>query len=324
VADVTEAESPTTPQASTSRGISAVLPQILGWVGAALVASAALSQVGQSWDDWTDLTRLIVLALALAALAGSGLTVLTLTGGRSALNSSDIRRRIVAVLLALCAPLVAAASYQVLAIADVGQLGERGNAWAVVPAAAGLLAAAVGAWLVRGVMTTLAMASMWAYFGITLLGIFADQPDWVLPVIVAVVGAIWLAAAPGIFPPAALSQALGVAWTTAMLAPVALMQIDTSESTADPQEFAATWTARGLLIGFAATCFVVFARSGAWAWAVGGVIAAAIGALAVAGTALGWITGMLVAGVVLLALSGLLLLLRRRSSPAAATSAPER
>lgn len=124
--------------------------------------------------------------------------------------------------------------------------------------------------------------------------------------------------------PAVLAESLGVAWIIAFLMPQALIDSRVMDPDMPSDQVAASWWARGLLLAFAAAALTIFARGGSWAWAVGGVIAAAIGALAVAGTALGWITGMLVAGVVLLALSGLLLLLRRRSSPAAATSAPER
>jgi len=46
-----------------------VLPEILGYVGAALVASAALNLVAQSWEDWSDTIRLLVLISATGVLA---------------------------------------------------------------------------------------------------------------------------------------------------------------------------------------------------------------------------------------------------------------
>jgi hypothetical protein len=45
------------------------------------------------------------------------------------------------------------------------------------------------------------------------------------------------------------------------------------------------------------------------------VIAAVLASMGLAGQTLGWVAALLVSGVVLLALSGLLLALRRRTSP---------
>jgi hypothetical protein len=306
-------------------GLSAALPQILGWVGAALVASAALNLVGQSWEDWSARTRLIVLLSALLVLVGPALGITVTSGGRERLGSQDTRRRIVAVLLALSAPLVAATAYQALELIGIDEFAPGQRAWALVPAITGLLAAVTGAWITRGVMTTLAVAAMWGFFGVTLLRIFGEVPAWVFPVIIALIGAVWLSVAPRILTPIPLVEALGVAWLIALLAPVSLMETweasEVGEALAT-EEFVAAWTARALLITFAAVCFLVFSRSGGWSWATGGVIAAALAALAIAGSALGWITGMLVAGVVLLGVSGLLLLFRRSRQSSPNTSAP--
>lgn len=318
---MTTAVPPTTHSAGPHHSWTAVLPQVLGWVGAALVLSAALSLVGQSWDTWSDVTRLLVLVAALIVLVAPAVTVLLVTGGRAAVDTDDARRRIVAVLLALSAPLVAATAYWTLTVAGVDDEILSEQTWALIPAFAGLIAAVTAAWLARGVMTTLAVAAMWAFTGITLLSLFSSQPDWVLPVIVAGVGAVWLAVAPRVLTPVPLTEALGVAWTVAMLAPVALMESRIVDPDMPVDEIAASWVGRGLLLVFALVAFGVFARSGHWAWAVGGVIAAALAALAIAGSALGWIAGMLVAGVVLIAVSGLLMLARRpKKEPV--TSAP--
>ncbi|MEK9737408.1 MAG: hypothetical protein VW239_08815, partial [Candidatus Nanopelagicales bacterium] len=57
---------------------------------------------------------------------------------------------------------------------------------------------------------------------------------------------------------------------------------------------------------------ILFARGRSWAWAVGGVVAAGVGAMSIAGQTLGLIAGLLVAGVVLLAASGILIITRTR------------
>lgn len=318
-----------TATASRTAGIPAhpwtrVLPEVLGYVGAAFVASAALNLVAQSWEDWSDTIRLLVLIAATAVLAVPAAIIAVVHRGRSGLVDHAMLRRLVALLLALSAALVAASAYQVLTMAGIEDVFERSDPWVLVPAAAGLTVALAGAWLAPGVLSTLGAAGLSGFAAVSAMSLIADQPAWVLPILIAAAGAVWLALAPALLTPAVLAESLGVAWIIAFLMPQALIDSRVMDPDMPSDQVAASWWARGLLLAFAAAALTIFARGGSWAWAVGGVIAAAIGALAVAGTALGWITGMLVAGVVLLALSGLLLLLRRRSSPAAATSAPER
>jgi Predicted membrane protein (DUF2157). len=59
-----------------------VLPEILGYVGAALVASAALNLVSLSWEDWSDPVRLSVLVGATTVLAGSAVVIAAINQGR--------------------------------------------------------------------------------------------------------------------------------------------------------------------------------------------------------------------------------------------------
>ncbi len=288
------------------------LPEILGYVGAALVASAALNLVAQSWEDWSDVVRLIVLMTATSVLAGPAIGIAVVTHGRTGLAEHGTQRRLVALMLALTAALVAATAHQILVMAGIDDVFERSDPWVMLPAVAGLLVAVLAARLAPGVLATLGVAGLSGFAAVSAMSLIADQPAWVLPILVTGAGAIWLALAPIWLQPPVLAESLGVAWTIAFLMPQALIESRVLDPDLPPDELAATWWARGLLIAFAVSALSIFARGGSWAWAVGGVVAAAIGALAIAGSALGWITGMLVAGIVLLALSGVLLLLRRR------------
>lgn len=314
---------PSSPQ-TASHTWTRVLPEILGYVGAALVASAALNLVAQSWEDWSDTVRLLVLLGATTVLAAPAAVIAVIHRGRSGLAEHGTQRRLVALMLALSAALVAATAHQILVMAGIEDVFERSNPWVLLPAAAGLLVAIIGAWLAPGVLATLGVAGLAGFTAVSAMSLIADQPAWVLPILVAGAGAIWLASAPIWLIPPVLAEALGVAWMITFLMPQALIESRVMDPDMPADEIAATWWARGLLLAFAASALTIFARGGSWAWAVGGVIAAAIGALAVAGSALGWITGMLVAGIVLLALSGLLLLLRRNAPAQPPTSVPER
>ena len=209
------------------------LPEVIGYVGGALVASAGLNFIAQSWEKWSYLTRVSVVGTALVILYAAAGAVIGIAGGRAALESPEKanRRRLTAVLMALAAVLVGALTAVI--IDHQGWMDfEDSMWWIVLPGALALLAAGVGAWFAPGAVSTLAVAATSAWTGVAL---------------------------------------------------------------------------------------TLFARGASWAWAVGGVIAAAMAAMAFAGQALGWVAALLVAGVVLLACSGLLLALRRRSGRAPTT-----
>ena len=84
------------------------LPEIIGYVGAALVASAGLNFIAQSWERWTFPVRIGVVATAAVLLYAAAITILGLAGWRQGLQdpAKANRRRLVAVLFALAAPLV--------------------------------------------------------------------------------------------------------------------------------------------------------------------------------------------------------------------------
>lgn len=298
------------------------LPEIAGYVGAALVASAALNFVAQSWEGWSTVVRLTIVGTAVALLYAAGLIILSFAGGRSGLVRDDRanRRRLVAVLFAFAAPLAGAF---VAVIIDAQGLFAEVTPWLILPGVVALAAAMAGAWSAPGVVSTLVVGGTAAWTALaTTIVVAEDQPEWWVPVIAAAFGALWLAVAPRLLVIPTLSEALGVAWILLMLGPAAVTDLVAMPEVTDAQEVA-VWVSRALLVAFAAVALTVFARGASGAWAVGGVLAAVMAAMGTAGQALGWVAALLVAGVVLLALSGLLLVLRRRTAePGVPTSDP--
>lgn len=291
------------------------LPEIIGYVGAALVASAALNFVAQSWEDWSIAVRLSVIGIAAALLCSAALVIMGFAEWRAGLQSEQHanRRRLVAVLFALTAPLVGAF---VAVILDAQGRFEETSPWIILPGVIALVAALAGAWCAPGTMTTLAVAGMGAWTAIATSIVVADnQPEWWIPILATAFGAAWLAVAPRLLANPTLSESLGVAWLLAMLGPAAVTDLAETMVVSGDQAIA-VWLSRGILVVFAAVALTLFARGASGAWAVGGVIAAVLASMGLAGQALGWVAALLVAGVVLLALSGLLLVVRRRSSPA--------
>ena len=298
------------------------LPEIAGYVGASLVASAALNFVAQSWEDWSTVVRLSIVGTAVVLLYAAGLIILALAGGRAGLARDDRanRRRLVAVLFAFAAPLAGAF---VAVILDAQGLFAQVTPWLILPGVVALAAAIAGAWPTPGVVSTLVVGGTAAWMALASTIVVAEnQPEWWVPVIAAAFGALWLAIAPRLLAIPTLSEALGVAWILLMLGPAAVTDLAATPEVTDAQA-AAVWVSRALLLGFTAIALTLFARGASGAWAVGGVLAAVMASMGIAGQALGWVAALLVAGVVLLALSGLLLVLRRRTAePEAPTSDP--
>jgi len=292
------------------------LPEVIGYVGGALVASAGLNFVVQSWEKWPYVTRVSVVATAALLLYAAAGALVGISGGRRAIQSSErvIRRRLTAVLMALAATLVGTLALVVLD--DAGLVDSvEGNPWLLLPGGLALTAAAIGAWLAPGVVSTLAVAGTAAWAGISFIMSFAgDRPAWWVPLLVVAFGALWLTAAPLLLRVPELSESLGMAWLLVFLGPAALADLTDPWMEATDDQVVSVWVSRALLAAIAIVALTMFARGASWAWAVGGVSAAAMAALGFAGQALGWVAALLVAGVVPMALSGLLLLLRRRSA----------
>lgn len=294
------------------------LPEVIGYVGAALVASAGLNFIAQSWEQWTFPVRVGVISASATLLYAAGVVILGLAGWRAGLKASEHanRRRLVAVLFALAAPLVGALASVILDRQGLLSF-EAGNPWILIPGATALVAAAIGAWLAPGVVSTLAVAGTSAWFGVALLiSLTGTDAEWWYPIMATAMGAVWLAAAPRILAVPPLSESLGMAWLLMFLAPAALADPNDPVAEVTQSQALSIWVSRGLLVGIALVALVLFARGANWPWAVGGVIAATVAATSIAGQTLGWVAALLVAGVVLLALSGLLLAVRRRAASA--------
>lgn len=316
-------ETPATPTSKHRSWQQGPLPEIIGYVGAALVASAGLNFMGQSWEQWTPLVRLSVIGVTALLLAAAGLIIMGLAGWRAGLLREDRanRRRLVAVLLALAAPLIGAFLAVIL---DSRGLFDQVSGWLIAPGVLALVAAVLAAWCAPGAVTTIVVAATSAWTGITTTVVIAeDQPAWWIPIIASAFGAAWLALAPRLLAVPPLSESLGMAWLLLMLGPAAITDPADPVAVASDQAVA-VWVSRGLLVAMALIALTLFARGASGAWAVGGVIAAVLASMGFTGQALGWVAALLVAGVVLLTLSGLLLAVRRRSADSgAATSAPE-
>ncbi len=154
------------------------LPEVIGYVGGALVASAGLNFIAQSWEKWSFITRVSVVGTALAILYAAAGAVIGIAGGRAALESPEKanRRRLTAVLMALAAVLVGALTAVI--IDHQGWMDfEDSTWWIVLPGALALLAAGVGAWFAPGAVSTLAVAATSAWTGVALtMKIAVDQP----------------------------------------------------------------------------------------------------------------------------------------------------
>lgn len=302
------------------------LPEIIGYVGAALVASAGLNLVAQSWDSWPMPVRFGLSVAGVAVLYAAAITITLATGGRGALGEHVARRRLVGVLISLAAPLVAvsvALTFDWLGV----DYAEMTSPIPLIFVGAAVAAAAVGAWWAPGVVPTLAVAGASFVWLQVLIGNVVAP--WEQPVAIAATGAVattaWLIVAPRLLPPAVLTESLGVAAFILFQASEAFMAFDMPpylDDAAEQRLVVGMWFARIALLVFALVALVLFARGASWAWAVGGVIAAGAGALSIAGQTLGLIAGLFVAGVILLAISGLLLVMRTRRRGEAPTSDP--
>lgn len=298
------------PQSPSARRRSPV-PEILGYVGGALLLSAVLSLVAQEWETWNDWLRITVSGGAAAAVYIASTVVSGIAGWRSGLRAHEASRRLVAVLVAIGVPLVALTVLSVLHTIT----GEKDtNLDAVLVGSAAFTAACVGAWWVRGVMTTLAVAAGTLWLSLSVASAVTRPEDhvaWLFPALATVVGVAWLLIAPRVLEVPLLSQALGMAGLVVMVGSQAME--DFPEWVTPPADLViAMWLSRGLLIAIALVALIGFAMGWPWPFAAGGVAAGVFAALSIGQGALGWITGLFVAGLVLLALSGIMLALRRR------------
>ena len=292
------------------------LPEIIGYVGAALVVSAGLNLIAQTWDSWPKAVQMAVVIAGVLVLYVAATVVTVTSGGFSPLRRHVVRRRLVGVLLSVAAPLMAASVAVGLDWAGIS-LDDEGSYWPLVVITAAVVGAVIAAWWAPGVVPTLAVA----FAGFMWLEIFTGTVLGPLeqPLAIAVVGAFgtvaWLIIAPRLLPPRILTEALGVAGFIITQVPHAFMAFDFPPFLDDVAEQRLTWAmwfSRIALLAFATIALILFARGGSRVWAAGGLVAAGAGALSIAGQTFGLIAGLFVAGIILLAVSGVLLVARGR------------
>jgi hypothetical protein len=281
------------------------LPEVVGYLGAALVLTAAVVAVGQQWRDLAVAGRFSVSALgAVLLLAAAAVVVRSSPGQPRSLRdgTDDARRRLAGVLVVLAAPLAAIALGVLLENAGVDRV--------LLPSA--VLAAAVAAAAVAvapGVVPTLGLAvsSLVTAFGVTDL---FDAPGQLLVTVVLLVTALlWTVVTPRVTRTPNLALALGL-----------LLAVGTGFAAASGDGHVVLEPGRGWLVpvGYATLAVlavlgvVMFLSGRSWPW----IGSAALSAAALVGTladdALGPVAGVFIAGAVLLTLSAVLL--RRRST----------
>lgn len=304
------------------------LPEILGYLGSALVVGAGFALVAQSWTTWTLPTQVAIVAAAMAVLyVAAGVLSLT-AGGRACLAEHVARRRLIGVLAALAAPLAAMTTGLALEWSGL-EMGTFDEFLMLIVFSVALAAAVFAAWWVPGVVPTITVALAAFMWILTFIGsVIGPIETPLLDPIVLFVGAVgWLVVAPRLLPPKILTESLGMAAFIFFQVPTAMFALDRPLGL-DPgivaQMDIAMWFSRTALVGFAAVALILFARGRSWAWAVGGVVAAGVGAMSIAGQTLGLIAGLLVAGVVLLAASGILIITRTRRERIESVTSPDR
>lgn len=293
------------------------LPEILGYVGAALVGSAVLSILMQYWPDWSTATHVALVAAATTLAYAAAIVLTGLSGWRPGLAAGpDVRRRLVALLLAAGAGFLGA-----LVVVTSDALGYVDASWVpMVSGAVCLAAAATGAWLARSVLGTIAVAAggLWLALG-TMAWLAPTETSWWLPLWLAVMGLVWLAVAPRLLAVPVLAEALGWAFLIVGQLPFALWTGPGEDYLGDPSSpyFEAlrtqSWVSTGILVVLAVLGMTWFVRGGRWPWAAGGVAGAVAAVLAIGGQTMNAAFAMLVAGAALLLASVGLVALRRRA-----------
>lgn len=297
-----------------------VLPEVLAYLGAAFVVGAGFALVIQSWETWNSATQISIVAAAMVSVYVAAAALSLSSGGRGGLAQHGTRRRLVTVLATLAAPLAALLTGLAIDAADF-RVERREDLMMMIVFSVALLAAAFAAWWVPGAFPTVAVGLagfMWiTAFDGTVIGPLESPLLSEVVLLVAAIG--WLVIAPFLLRPRILAESLGMAGFIILQMPAAFSGFDLPrgiDEGVQTQITLAAWTARIALLVFAVVALALFTRGRSWAWAAGGVVAAGVGAMSIAGQALGLIAGLFVAGVVLLAASGVIIITRgRRAAP---------
>lgn len=312
------------PQQSHRSWQQGVLPEVLAYLGAAFVVGAGFALIIQSWEAWDIATQISIVAAAMVSVYVAAAALSLSSGGRGGLADHGTRRRLVTVLATLAAPLAALLTGLAIDAADF-RVERREDMMMMIVFSVALLAAAFAAWWVPGAFPTVAVGLagfMWiTAFDGTVIGPLESPLLSEVVLLVAAIG--WLAVAPFLLRPRILAESLGMAGLVILQMPAAFSGFDLPtgiDEAVQTQITVAAWTARIALLAFAIVALALFTRGRSWAWAAGGVVAAGVGAMSIAGQALGLIAGLFVAGVVLLAASGVIIITRARRAVSGAAS----
>lgn len=312
------------PQQSHRSWQQGVLPEVLAYLGAAFVVGAGFALIIQSWEAWNVATRISIVAAAMVSVYVAAAALSLSSGGRAGMVDHGTRRRLVTVLATLAAPLAALLTGLAIDAADF-RVERREDMMMMIVFSVAFLAAAFAAWWAPGAFPTVAVGLagfMWiTAFDGTVIGPLESPLLSEVVLLVAAIG--WLAVAPFLLRPRILAESLGMAGLVILQMPAAFSGFELPvgiDEAVQTQITVAAWTARIALLAFAIVALALFTRGRSWAWAAGGVVAAGVGAMSIAGQALGLIAGLFVAGVVLLAASGVIIITRARRAVSGAAS----
>ena len=297
------------------------LPEVLGYLGGAFVAAAALLLIANFWDPMTLATRIGLAFGGSAALIVAGLVIARAVPGgwaRSRTSEETARRRLVGLLLVLAAPLAG------LGVGLI--LDDRGIDPVLLPSAAlALVVCVLATYLAAGVVPTL---GLFAAASVTLGGLFElFDPVSTLVIIVAIaVGAgAWTALAPRLTGAPLVALSIGL-FSLVVAGFNAAVYSGQSREIYDefgnyvglePPEWGAAAVAPvgyAILLGVVAVGIAMYLRGGAWPWIGGAGLASAAVVSVVANQAYGQVAAFFGAGVVLLVLSAVLLVRRGRQT----------
>ena len=274
--------------------------ELSGYAGAALIVLGIGAVGAQLWEDTGLLIQVAATAVGCALLAVAAAVILVRTDGRRAgLAEHPAQRRLVGVLGTASAGLLAATVSLVSA-----ELATDPHPWLLLVFASALLGSSVTAWAAPGSVPTLAVGGTSA----TTLIAALDNLGWIDTPAVFGSAFLVLAAVVGlglvrVLRPVILVQALAVAtWLVAAGA----MAVDDGPT---------MWIGRTALLLLAIGGAVQFVRDGGLPLAVGAAAALAVLIHVSFADALGGAVGMVVAGLVLVAVSAGLSVARRHWDP---------